>query len=231
MINAASKGFLDIVKYLHVNLGQAASNAAIIAAARTGHLSVVQYLDENHSERCMADPIAVARANGHDEVVDFLLEHEECRRALEAGRFMDRAEESDTTKKVSKLSEDAVVAAAESRDDLEARLRVEVEASIRVEEEARIRAEVEAAIRAEQEEAMLRAKIRAEIQDEVEDKMRAEIRAELLAQKKSQPCTICFGRIDDPITTLCCHTFCAGCLAKWRSGGHELCPICRSSLN
>ncbi|KAE8957411.1 hypothetical protein PR001_g31384 [Phytophthora rubi] len=230
MINAASKGFLDIVKYLHANLGQAASTKIITIAAGAGHLSVVQYLLENHSERCMADPIAVAKANGHDVVVDFLFGHEECRRAYEAGRFMDRAEELDTTKKVSKLSEDAAIA-AESRDDLEARLRVEVEASIRVEEEARIRAEVEAAIRAEQEEIMLRAKIRAEIQDEVEEKMRAEIRAELLAQKKTQPCSICFGKIDDPITTLCCHTFCAGCLAKWRSGGHELCPMCRSSLN
>ncbi|KAL4163727.1 hypothetical protein KRP22_005155 [Phytophthora ramorum] len=96
---------------------------------------------------------------------------------------------------------------------------------------ARIRAEVEALIRAEQEEALLRARIRAEVQAEVEEKLRAEIRAQLLEEKKAQPCTICFGNIDDQVTTLCGHTFCSGCLAKWRQRGHTLCPMCRSCLD
>ncbi|KAL4114729.1 hypothetical protein PRIC2_014185 [Phytophthora ramorum] len=118
-----------------------------------------------------------------------------------------------------------------ARAQLEVRLRAEVEASIRTEEEARIRAEVEALIRAEQEEVLLRARIRAEIQAEVEEKLRAEIRAQLLEEKKAQPCTICFGNIGDQVTTLCGHTFCSGCLAKWRQRGHTLCPMCRSCLD
>ncbi|GMF23884.1 unnamed protein product [Phytophthora fragariaefolia] len=259
MINAASKGFLEVVEYLYINLGQAASNAAITVAASNGHLPVVQYLHENRSECCTAYPIAGAKENGHGSVVEFLLEHEECRRAYEEGNLMvdaegratlevcvrdcqtfndesssrvdseTRVDGNDTSNKLPSSGEHTAIA-IDRQAELEARLRAEVEASIRAEEGARIRAEVEAAVRAEQEEAILRAKIRVEIQHEVEEKMRAEIRAELLAKKKAEPCTICFGKIDDPITTTCDHTFCAGCLAKWRSRGHELCPMCRACI-
>ncbi|KAG7380732.1 hypothetical protein PHYPSEUDO_006822 [Phytophthora pseudosyringae] len=235
MLTAASKGFLEVVEFLHTNLNQQATNAAIAAAASNGHLPVVQYLHDNHSERCAADAITRASRNGHGTVVEFLLQHEGCRRAYDEDRFMVRADdesiqaleasvpspdeetEQDAPSKTLEFCE----AEAGGRTELEARLHAEEEAKIRVEEEPRIRAEVETAVRAEQEEALMRAKIRAEIQEEVEMKMRAEIRSELLAKKKTEPCAICFGNIEDPITTVCGHSFCSGCLKKWRSGGHD----------
>jgi len=121
--------------------------------------------------------------------------------------------------------------AVDAQSAVEVRLRAEVEASIRAEEEPRIRAEVEAIVRAEQEEAFMRARIRAEIQAEVEDKMRAEIRAELIAEWRTETCAICLGKSVDPSTTACGHTFCSGCLAKWRNRGSDECPMCRSCLS
>ncbi|KAI9996163.1 hypothetical protein PInf_013546 [Phytophthora infestans] len=202
MINAASKGFLEVVKYLHTNLNQQATNAAITVAASNGHLSVVKYLHDNHSEHCTADAIARANVNGHDTVVEFLLKHEGCRRAYEENRFMVRGDDEeipileasahDPDEYANQNSLNTKVESREATADdgaeLEARLRVEEEAKIRLEEEPRIRAEVEATIRAEQEETLMRVRIRAEIQVEVEEKMRAEIRAELLAKKKVEPC-------------------------------------------
>ncbi|ETI50794.1 hypothetical protein F443_05726 [Phytophthora nicotianae P1569] len=242
MINAASNGFLEVVKYLHTNLNQQATIAAITAAAGNGHLPVVKYLHDNHSEHCTMDAIAQANTNGHHTVVEFLLKHEGCRRAYEEDRFMVSADEDvpiledsahDLDESACHNSLNTKLESREAIDDraeLEARLRAEEEARIRVEEEPRIRAEVEATIRAEQEEALMRARIRAEIQAEVEEKMRAEIRAELLAKRNMEPCPICFIQTDECCTTACGHTFCSGCVTNLRSRGHELCPMCRSSL-
>ncbi|KAG3024871.1 hypothetical protein JG687_00005727 [Phytophthora cactorum] len=205
MINAASKGYLDVVQYLLTNVDQQATNAAISAAAENGHLLVVKYLHENRSEPCEPDAIIRAEQNGHSVVVEFLLEHEDYRLAYEEETSKLLAEgRAALTQKVyhlfwvaflvfrfipQMLIEFFLPGKSPARVEMETRIRAEEEASIREKEEPRLRAEVAASIRedrqtkatiqAEEEEEM-RARIRAEIQDSVEDKIRAEIRVGLL---------------------------------------------------
>lgn len=81
MVNAASNGHLEVVKYVHTEIKQPATSAAITAAAENGHLLVVNYLHENRTEACGANAILRATRKRHTAVVKYLLKHDECRAA------------------------------------------------------------------------------------------------------------------------------------------------------
>jgi hypothetical protein len=44
-------------------------------------------------------------------------------------------------------------------------------------------------------------------------------------------CAICFRIFYDPITSLCNHTFCRGCLKKYFKKSNQSCPLCRLELH
>ena len=45
------------------------------------------------------------------------------------------------------------------------------------------------------------------------------------------PCPICWvSPMLRPVTTVCGHEFCKGCIAKTRDAGHQACPLCRADL-
>jgi hypothetical protein len=70
---AASKGHLEVVKWLHENRYEGCTKAAMDRAATAGHLDVVLWLHENRSEGCFDRTAINASKNGHEDVVNFLL--------------------------------------------------------------------------------------------------------------------------------------------------------------
>jgi Ankyrin repeats (3 copies) len=71
---AASKGYLDIVVFLHKNRTEGCTKMAIDKACGNGHLKIVQFLHENRKEGCSNDAVDKAAKNGHLQVVKYLIE-------------------------------------------------------------------------------------------------------------------------------------------------------------
>ena len=74
MDDAASKGHLEVVKYLHLNRSEGCSTYAMDWAANEGHLEIVKYLHLNRSEGCNF-ALRVSSEKGYFEVVKYLVEN------------------------------------------------------------------------------------------------------------------------------------------------------------
>lgn len=72
MDEAASKGLLNVVEWLHFNESGGCTAKAMDKAAANGHLEIVQWLHANRSEGCTVDAMNQAAANGHLEIVKWL---------------------------------------------------------------------------------------------------------------------------------------------------------------
>ncbi|CAI5734915.1 unnamed protein product [Peronospora destructor] len=72
---SATRGRLDLVKWLAVVRSEGCTTAAIDGAARNGHLKVVKWLSKHYVRRCSSGALNAAAENGHVEVVKWL-----CRR-------------------------------------------------------------------------------------------------------------------------------------------------------
>lgn len=83
MDEAATRGRLDIVKWLSVVRNEGCTSAAIDGAARNGHLNVVKWLCHRFVGRCSSDVVNAAAKNGHVEVVKWL-----CRRRASPEPFI-----------------------------------------------------------------------------------------------------------------------------------------------
>ncbi|ETN01315.1 hypothetical protein PPTG_17430 [Phytophthora nicotianae INRA-310] len=75
MDGAATRGRLDLVKWLSVIRNEGCTVAAIDGAVRNGHLKVVKWLCTHYFGRCSSGALNMAAKNGHLEVVKWL-----CRR-------------------------------------------------------------------------------------------------------------------------------------------------------
>lgn len=74
MNEASDKGYLDIVKFLHVK-GYECTQFAMNRAAENGFLDVVKFLHENRMEGCNELAMNKAAINGHYEIVKYLAEN------------------------------------------------------------------------------------------------------------------------------------------------------------
>ncbi|CAH0485364.1 unnamed protein product [Peronospora farinosa] len=75
MDGSATRGRLDLVKWLSVVRSEGCTTAAIDGAARNGHLKVVKWLSKHYVRRCSSCALNAAAENGHVDVVKWL-----CRR-------------------------------------------------------------------------------------------------------------------------------------------------------
>ncbi|OWY90660.1 LOW QUALITY PROTEIN: hypothetical protein PHMEG_00041122 [Phytophthora megakarya] len=67
MDEAATHGFLDVVKWLHINRTEGCTVRAMNGAAENGHLKVVQWLHASRSEGCTTTAVNKAAAFDHFE--------------------------------------------------------------------------------------------------------------------------------------------------------------------
>lgn len=74
MDNAARKGSLEIVQWLHTHRTEGCTTGAMDGAAMNGHLHVLQWLHRNRQEGCTASALHCAAVNGHANVVQWLNE-------------------------------------------------------------------------------------------------------------------------------------------------------------
>ncbi|KAL2911097.1 hypothetical protein HK105_203771 [Polyrhizophydium stewartii] len=72
MDDAAARGLLPIVRYLHVKTNAECTTDAMDKAAANGHLPVVVFLHENRAEGCTTEAMDQAATNGHLDTVMFL---------------------------------------------------------------------------------------------------------------------------------------------------------------
>ncbi|RLN96148.1 hypothetical protein BBJ28_00013346 [Nothophytophthora sp. Chile5] len=82
---AAANGHLDILQWLHSELGVELAERTMAQAAENGHLNVVQWLHANNCEHDDASALESAALCGHFEIVRWLHDnlHDECtRRAM-----------------------------------------------------------------------------------------------------------------------------------------------------
>ncbi|KAF0685213.1 hypothetical protein As57867_022785, partial [Aphanomyces stellatus] len=73
MDNAAAKGHLEIVEFLHTHRTEGCTGAAVTNAAAAGHVAVVTYLVLHRNEGDMSEALKQAVIHGHVDVVKFLL--------------------------------------------------------------------------------------------------------------------------------------------------------------
>ncbi|KAI8847262.1 hypothetical protein BC829DRAFT_396815 [Chytridium lagenaria] len=85
MNQAAMRGHLDIVKFLHEHRSEGCTTHGIDSAARNGHLDIIRFLHENRSEGCTTSAMDNAAGYGHFEIVKFL---HYSRRFLEIVKFL-----------------------------------------------------------------------------------------------------------------------------------------------
>ena len=78
--DAASEGFLDVVKLLHMYGVEGCTKRTMDLAAGEGHLKVVKWLHEHRDEGCTMWAMNWAASEGHLKVVKWLHEYrkEEC---------------------------------------------------------------------------------------------------------------------------------------------------------
>ncbi|RLN95145.1 hypothetical protein BBJ28_00022003 [Nothophytophthora sp. Chile5] len=75
-VNAAMGGHLEVLKYLHEkHLRNGSKQSPMDVAAKSGFLDVVQWLHENRSEECTSAAMHHAAVNGHMDVVKWLHSH------------------------------------------------------------------------------------------------------------------------------------------------------------
>lgn len=72
---AASRGLLDVVRWLHRNQNDGCTTKAMDQAATNGHLHVVQWLHLNRSEGCTSRAMRGAIRNNHFQLVKWLHEN------------------------------------------------------------------------------------------------------------------------------------------------------------
>ncbi|KAL2916695.1 hypothetical protein HK105_203810 [Polyrhizophydium stewartii] len=72
MDDAAARGLLPIVRYLHIKANAECTTDAMDKAAANGHLPVVVFLHENRAEGCTTEAMDQAATNGHLGTVMFL---------------------------------------------------------------------------------------------------------------------------------------------------------------
>jgi hypothetical protein len=90
MDDAATYGFLEVVRYLHQNRTEGCTTLAMNGASGNGHLEVVKFLHENRTEGCTLIGLDMAVRNGYLEVVKFLNENrKEIERAEWYGTMVD----------------------------------------------------------------------------------------------------------------------------------------------
>ncbi|TYZ67335.1 hypothetical protein PybrP1_011366, partial [[Pythium] brassicae (nom. inval.)] len=73
--DAAEKGRLDIVKFIHRTRAGSCSSQAMDRAAERGHFEVVKFLHTHRNEGCTTSAMDLAAANGHLDIVVFLHEN------------------------------------------------------------------------------------------------------------------------------------------------------------
>ena len=69
---AAAYGYFDIVKFLHHHRTEGCTIEAMNFAAMNGHFEVLKWLHENRTEGCTTIAMDYAAQNGHFEIVEFL---------------------------------------------------------------------------------------------------------------------------------------------------------------
>ncbi|KAF0692332.1 Aste57867_16589 [Aphanomyces stellatus] len=75
MNDAAARGHLDVVKFLHQHRVEGCSTKAMDGAAKNGYLEMVQWLHEHRTEGCTTQAMDNAAANGHVDILEFLHNH------------------------------------------------------------------------------------------------------------------------------------------------------------
>ncbi|EGG22235.1 hypothetical protein DFA_04353 [Cavenderia fasciculata] len=73
MDHAAEKGHLEMIKYLHFNRTEGATKSAMDLAAENGYIDIVKFLHFNRSEGCTKRAVENACWNGHLEIAEFLI--------------------------------------------------------------------------------------------------------------------------------------------------------------
>ena len=72
---AAKIGDIEIIKWIHGNIGDSCTTTAMRWAAANGDLKIVKWLHEKRTEGCTTDAMDCAAENGHLEVVKWLHEY------------------------------------------------------------------------------------------------------------------------------------------------------------
>ncbi|EFA77113.1 hypothetical protein PPL_09866 [Heterostelium album PN500] len=72
---AATKGYLELVQYLHFNRSEGCSKIAMDRAAKSNHLEIVKFLNENRSEGCSYKAVDRSAKHGHFQMVKFLCDN------------------------------------------------------------------------------------------------------------------------------------------------------------
>ncbi|EGG16152.1 hypothetical protein DFA_09177 [Cavenderia fasciculata] len=73
--NAANRGKIDMVKWLHFNRSEPCSTFALDGASSVGSIKVVEFLHFNRSEGCTINALNSAIQNGHLDVIRFLMDN------------------------------------------------------------------------------------------------------------------------------------------------------------
>ncbi|OWY96608.1 hypothetical protein PHMEG_00033087 [Phytophthora megakarya] len=71
----ASRGHLEVLKWLHQYTSASCTTKAMDGAAEGGYLDAIKWLHRNRSEGCTSVAMAEAAANGHWRVMKWLHEH------------------------------------------------------------------------------------------------------------------------------------------------------------
>ncbi|KAL3665622.1 hypothetical protein V7S43_009656 [Phytophthora oleae] len=69
----ASRGHLDVVKWLHANRSESCATAAMNEAAQSNNVAVMEWLDQNRMEGFTSGAMALVLINGQLEAFQWLL--------------------------------------------------------------------------------------------------------------------------------------------------------------
>lgn len=73
---AAENGYLEVVKWLHLNTDEPCTTHAMNYAASNGHFEIVKFLYEKILfSCCIEEAIEIAAEEGHTEIVKFLYQY------------------------------------------------------------------------------------------------------------------------------------------------------------
>ncbi|ETL81964.1 hypothetical protein L917_17810 [Phytophthora nicotianae] len=75
MDNAASRGQLKVVQWLHANRSEGCTGVAMDGAASSGHFDVLLFLQSERSEGCTAKAFVNATTADELEILQWLFEH------------------------------------------------------------------------------------------------------------------------------------------------------------
>ncbi|EGG16764.1 hypothetical protein DFA_07742 [Cavenderia fasciculata] len=115
MDNAATKGWLEILKWVHQNKSESGTTEqAINKAAENGHFECVKFLVENTKEEGTEEAINMAARNGHFNIVQYLHQHD----YICTTRAIDGAAENGHLNIIKYLSENRTEGCSEKAMDL-----------------------------------------------------------------------------------------------------------------